>query len=39
LEDPSDRPIERVRVIRDEIRRRVQELIEANGWHRDEPRN
>jgi arsenate reductase (thioredoxin) len=32
LEDPKGRPIERVREIRDEIRDRVQALIEHEGW-------
>jgi arsenate reductase len=35
LEDPSGRSIERVRAIRDEIRRLVEGLIETNGWRRD----
>lgn len=37
LEDPKGKPIERVREIRDEIRGRVQALIEREGWsrHRD----
>ena len=34
LEDPKGKPIERVREIRDEVRRRVQELIDARGWSR-----
>ena len=34
LEDPKGRPLERVREIRDEIRRRVRELIERSGWTR-----
>jgi len=34
LEDPKGRPIERVREIRDEVKRRVQELIDARGWRR-----
>ena len=32
LEDPKGKPIERVREIRDEIRDRVQELIDREGW-------
>lgn len=32
LPDPKGLPIERVRAIRDEIRRRVGELIAAEGW-------
>ena len=32
LEDPKGRPVERVREIRDDIRRRVSELIAAEGW-------
>ncbi len=32
LPDPTDRPIEEVRSIRDAIRERVKELIEARGW-------
>ena len=32
LEDPKGKPIERVREIRDEIRDRVQALIEHEGW-------
>ena len=34
LPDPKGQPIERVREIRDEVRRRVRELAEANGWGR-----
>jgi arsenate reductase (thioredoxin) len=34
LEDPKGRPLAEVRRIRDEIRRRVQALIEAEGWSR-----
>ena len=34
LEDPKGKPIERVREIRDEIRDRVQALIEHEGWSR-----
>ena len=32
LEDPKGKPIDRVREIRDEIRDRVQALIEHEGW-------
>jgi arsenate reductase len=35
LEDPKGQPIERVRAIRDEIRERVAELIDRNGWARE----
>jgi arsenate reductase (thioredoxin) len=34
LEDPKGKPLERVRLIRDEIRDRVQKLIDAEGWSR-----
>ena len=34
LEDPRGLPPERVRAIRDEIQRRVRELIAAQGWAR-----
>ncbi len=34
LEDPKGKPIERVREIRDEVRERVQALLEARGWGR-----
>jgi len=34
LEDPKGKPIERVREIRDEIRRHVQALVEREGWSR-----
>ena len=34
LEDPKGKPIERVREIRDEIRERVQALVEREGWSR-----
>ena len=36
LPDPKGQPIERVRAIRDEIRRRVEELIATEGWRRSE---
>lgn len=32
LDDPKGQPPERVRVIRDEVRRRVAELIATRGW-------
>jgi arsenate reductase len=32
LEDPKGKPIEQVRAIRDEIRSRVQSLIQHEGW-------
>jgi arsenate reductase len=32
LEDPKGQPVERVREIRDDIRRRVSDLVAANGW-------
>ena len=32
LEDPKGKPIERVRQIRDEIRRRVEALLDQEGW-------
>jgi arsenate reductase len=32
LEDPKGQPVERVREIRDEIRGRVQALVDAEGW-------
>ena len=32
--DPAGQPIERVREIRDEIRRKVEELVDARGWRR-----
>ncbi len=34
LSDPADRPIEEVRAIRDEIRRRVAALVRARGWEK-----
>jgi arsenate reductase len=34
LPDPKGQPIERVRSVRDEIRRRVGELIATEGWQR-----
>ena len=32
LEDPKGKPIERVREIRDEVRIRVEALLDAEGW-------
>lgn len=32
FDDPKGKPIEQVRVIRDGIRQRVTELVEARGW-------
>ncbi len=32
LEDPKGKPVDAVRVIRDEIRRRVKKLVDAEGW-------
>jgi arsenate reductase len=32
LEDPKGKPIERVREIRDETKRRVEQLLESQGW-------
>lgn len=34
LEDPKNKPIERVREIREDIRRRIAQLIDASGWSR-----
>jgi arsenate reductase len=34
LPDPMGRPVEEVRAIRDEIRRRVTELVASKGWGR-----
>jgi arsenate reductase (thioredoxin) len=34
LEDPKGKSVDRVREIRDEIRHRVQALIDAHGWAR-----
>ena len=34
IEDPKGKPLDRVRQIRDEVRRRVGRLIEAEGWER-----
>jgi len=32
LDDPKGRPLDQVRTIRDEIRRRVEALVDASGW-------
>ena len=34
LEDPKGKPVERVREIRDEVRRRVKDFVDAHGWSR-----
>jgi arsenate reductase len=34
LPDPKGQPLERVRQIRDEIRKRIAEMVRANGWSR-----
>lgn len=34
LGDPKGQPIERVRALREEIRRRVVQLLDENGWRR-----
>ena len=34
LRDPKGQPIERVRAIRDDVRRRVRELVDVRGWGR-----
>ncbi len=34
LEDPKGKPLARVREIRDEVRRRVEALVESRGWAR-----
>ena len=36
LEDPKGRPAEQVRAIRDDIKRRVGELLTTRGWHREQ---
>jgi arsenate reductase len=38
LPDPKGQPVERVREIREDIRRRVATFIDANGWGRVEQR-
>ena len=35
LEDPKGQPVERVRQIREEVRQRVQQFVDANGWGRE----
>jgi arsenate reductase len=35
LEDPKGKPVERVRGIRDDVERRVRQLVEAEEWIRD----
>ena len=37
IEDPKGKPSERVRQIRDDVRRRVQAFIAAEGWGRADP--
>jgi arsenate reductase len=32
LEDPKDKPLERVREIRDDVRQRVEKLLRVHGW-------
>ena len=34
LDDPKGQPLERVREIREEVRRRVKELVAREGWRR-----
>ncbi len=34
VEDPKNKPIDRVRAIRDEVKRRVEALLLAKGWNR-----
>jgi arsenate reductase len=34
LEDPKGKPLDRVREIRDEVRRRVEALLADQGWRR-----
>jgi arsenate reductase len=34
LDDPKGRPVDQVRSIRDDVRRRVDALVDAGGWHR-----
>lgn len=35
LPDPKGQPLERVREIRDDVRRRVEQLMSRRGWQRD----
>jgi arsenate reductase (thioredoxin) len=37
LQDPQGQPRERVREIRDDVRRRVDELLRVNGWQHGAP--
>ena len=37
LADPKDQPLDKVRAIRDEIRSRVQALLDEQGWARSAP--
>jgi arsenate reductase len=32
IDDPKGQPVARVRAIRDEIRRRVDDLVQREGW-------
>jgi arsenate reductase len=34
LEDPKDKPLQRVREIRDDVRQRVDDLLRVRGWQR-----
>ena len=34
LEDPKGRPVAQVRAIRDEIRKRVEDMLDREGWQR-----
>jgi arsenate reductase (thioredoxin) len=34
LEDPKGKPVERVREIRDDVQRRIHELLQREGWGR-----
>ncbi len=38
LEDPKGKPVEQVRAIRDEVRARVEAMLDARGWRRSEAR-
>ena len=38
LPDPKGQPVERVREIRDEVRRRVEALVAEHGWRDDAAR-
>ncbi len=35
LEDPKGKPVERVREIRDEVERRIRQLVETERWNKD----